>query len=124
MTEPPTQEERDALLRRLDRRNVEYYRVAEHCRALFVRKNSEYEDAISDTGVLGAAVELVSIAARLRALVLHDPQHGRQHKAALVNALMDAQVYALIGLMMVDEDNWEGMPLPPTIPAQPPLRLT
>lgn len=75
---------------------------------LFRRKNYEYRDTIVETGVLGAAVELVGIAGRLKALVLKNRDHGRSHRDELIDILKDAHNYANIALMMLAEENWDG----------------
>jgi hypothetical protein len=58
--------------------------------------------------VLGAVVECVAKMARLRNLVLKSPNHGRDDKKAVYDSLLDLHNYAIIGLMMLEEENWDG----------------
>ena len=80
---------------------------------LFKVRNKQYGDAIKETGVLGATVELIAVTARLKQLVVKAPNHFPDHNAPkqreqIRNALIDAHNYANIGLMMFDEENWNG----------------
>ena len=76
---------------------------------IFIRKNAEYGNAIVETGVLGASIELVGAIARLRQLIL-SPGDGGEHTdhESLRNIFTDIHNYANIARMMMDEDNWTG----------------
>jgi len=79
--------------------------------AVFIQKNIEYGDSVEDTGVLGAVVELIGLAGRLRTLVLQHPdlsQSDEQHCTAVHNALLDVHNYAAIGMYMLRKGNWKG----------------
>ena len=78
---------------------------------LFALRNTQYGDAIKETGVLGATVELVAVVARLKQLVLKMPNEyptDKEQLEQICNAFIDAHNYANIGLMMLDEENWNG----------------
>ena len=75
---------------------------------VFKRKNQQYQNAIEETGVLGAATELVGCTSRLKGLVIRNPTHGRDQREAIYNAAQDAHNYANILLQMMEQDNWEG----------------
>ena len=78
------------------------------CRKMFVEKNTQYDNAIVATGVLGAAVEIIGLQRRVRALVLKSGDHGKADKEALADLLKDLHVYANIALLMIAADNWSG----------------
>lgn len=71
-------------------------------------KNQQYGNSIEWTGVLGAVVEIVAKTARLLTLVLRSPEHGRQDASAVRDSLLDLHNYAVIGLLMLEQNNWEG----------------
>lgn len=77
--------------------------------SVFEIKNEQYGDAIVETGVLGASVELIGAVARLRQLVL-SPGDGGKHtdRKSLRNVFVDIHNYSNIALMMMEEDNWLG----------------
>ena len=84
---------------------------------IFQEKNREYDDAISETGLLGACVEIVGVAARLKPLIIRDPnfeQHFSKdpmtpgRKKDILNALHDLHNYTNIALMMIEDENWRG----------------
>lgn len=75
---------------------------------MFRQKNAEYGDAIAETGVLGACVALIGDVGRLKQMVLNGTTHGRDRKGNLEDKLRDIAVQAVIGLMMLREENWEG----------------
>ncbi len=89
-------------------RKHQFQEQAQKALLLYLRKNDEYLDAVRQGGVLGAAVEFLGIGARLRALVIRNPQHGRDQAKDLRNVLTDALVYAAIALIMFDEQNFDG----------------
>lgn len=78
------------------------------CWTLFLEKNAQYGNSIEETGVLGAVVELVAKNARLRQLVLRDDFHGRKQADAVRDTFRDLVNYGLIGLMMLEDDNFDG----------------
>lgn len=75
---------------------------------MFIAKNTEYGDAIIETGVLGAVVEAVAVVARLKQLVQKNPEHGRDCVEQVRDKFRDLQNYANIGLQMLAEENFDG----------------
>lgn len=82
--------------------------VFQDARKLFVRKNAEYGNSIEDTGVLGSAVALTGDVGRLRVMVIQSTDNGRTARYNVRDKLQDIIVQAAIGIMMLDEDNWNG----------------
>lgn len=80
----------------------------EPCAEMFIAKNTEYGDAITETGVLGAVVEAVAVVARLKQLVQKNPEHGRDCTEQVRDKFRDLQNYANIGLQMLAEENFDG----------------
>lgn len=74
--------------------------------SVFMQRNEEYGDAIKSTGVLGASVELIGNVARLKKLVLKDPEFGKGNREVLLEVLKDIHNYANIALMMAGLDIW------------------
>ncbi len=91
---------------------LEHFKIT--CRkasSLFAIRNSQYGDAIKETGVLGATVELIAVVARLRVLILRNPatfQNDIVRLNQIKNAFEDAHNYANIGIMMLEGCNWRG----------------
>ena len=81
--------------------------ICEECGALFSVKNRQYGNAIEETGVLGAAVEIVGIAARLKQIVIRGDGEEVQMDT-LRDILMDLHNYATIAIMMLDDKNMRG----------------
>ncbi|MCG8620171.1 MAG: hypothetical protein MI802_28455 [Desulfobacterales bacterium] len=95
--------------KKFEKRDEQFSRMCEEGTKIFRRKNRQYADAIATTGVLGASVEILGVASRLKPLVLHSPSHGRNEKAAILNVANDLHNFANILAMMVEDDNWEGI---------------
>ena len=76
---------------------------------LFRRKNTQYGNTIVTTGVLGASIELIGAVMRLPALVLKDPKHGGSNVEALKDIFADIHNYSNIALMMLEDENWDGI---------------
>jgi hypothetical protein len=90
--------------------SVEKFRfMQDRCYELFKKKNSQYGDSIGRTGVLGAAVELVGIVYRIFSMVIKNKTHGREHKMSLRDVFSDIHNYSTIALMMLEDDNWDGV---------------
>lgn len=83
--------------------------VCDTCQELFAEKNEQYGNTIVKTGVLGACVELIGAVARLPKMVLKDAMHGRGQAEKLRDVLMDIHNYASIAIMMLDDNNYEGV---------------
>lgn len=75
---------------------------------LFAEKNRLYGNAIVETGVLGAVVELVGITARLKQMVIRSSDAGASQADKLEDILMDAHNYVNIARMMLREGNYRG----------------
>jgi hypothetical protein len=89
-------------------RNELFDKACKAAKEVFQEKNLQYNDAISETGVLGAAVELVGITARFKALVIKNSRHGRDTKKELLEIAKDSLVYSNILMQMISEENWDG----------------
>jgi hypothetical protein len=89
-------------------RDVQFDEACKSGCELFRVRNRQYNDAISETGVIGVSVELIGVVARLKGLVLHNPTHGRDKQESLRNVAIDLHNYANILAMMLDDENWEG----------------
>jgi hypothetical protein len=77
---------------------------------VFIEKNKQYGNAIVETGVQGACIELVGCVARLKKLVLKNPSHGEDIPyKELRNIFIDAHNYANIAMMMQDQQNFTGV---------------
>ena len=90
------------------KREIQFDKFTTEGRKLFLQKNREYMDAIAECGLLGAAVEIISLGRRLRALVLKAEGHGRFNKSTLTKVIPDIQVYGAILQMMLEDENWDG----------------
>ena len=93
------------------RRSDQYDRYVKSAKDLFLRRNSEYGDSISEAGLLGSVCELIGIAARLKKIVIWD--YGKNHIDAhtadkLRDILMDGLNYCAISIMMIDDANFSG----------------
>lgn len=75
---------------------------------LFRVKNKQYGNAIDRTGVIGSVTALSGDIARLRQMVIRNPQHGQQDPENVNDKLLDILVQAAIGMLMIQEDNWLG----------------
>jgi len=92
-------------------RMVQYELISKENGKVFQRKNWEYGDAIAKTGVLGAAVEIVGVAARLETLILDQPADFEEEPGdlyAILNVFLDLANYAIIGRIMMEEKNFRG----------------
>ena len=70
---------------------------------------SHYDGAFEDLGLIGAAVELVSIASRLKRVVIRSGDGGENFdREKLLELLKDAGVYAGISMICVADENWTG----------------
>jgi len=76
---------------------------------LFLRKNTEYGDSIKETGVLGAVVAIHGICARLSVLCIKGKFSQENVRELLVDLFVDLHNYANIALIMLGEDNLDGV---------------
>jgi hypothetical protein len=93
----------------LNTRNEQFEKACGSSQKLFAEKNEQYGDSITTTGVLGAGVELVGLAARVKKLVVKAGDGGEANRDALIDILKDIHNYANIALLMLAEDNWTGV---------------
>lgn len=108
------------------KRRDQYERAVEMAKELFLRKNAEYGDAISECGVLGAVAELTGIAGRLKQVMMKNaitcaeevitaasadpsPLLSRVERDAILrDKFIDSINYGVIGLMMMEDGNYTG----------------
>ena len=83
-------------------------RACQAGKAIFLEKDAQYGSATSATGVLGATVEVVGIAARLKKLVMKSPDNGASNRADVVQIANDLHNYANILLIELSDNNWSG----------------
>lgn len=79
---------------------------------IFLVKNEEYDNTIIRTGVLGASIEIIGAAMRLRPLVLkhhNDQVISESTVKAIKNVAVDLHNYANILMMMLEDNNWDGV---------------
>lgn len=91
------------------KRDKQFSQLCKKSFKIFKVKNREYDDAIADTGVLGASVELIGVVSRLKGLVLKNKTHGRNKGPQILNVAKDVHNYANILNMMLEDGNWEGV---------------
>ena len=73
---------------------------------IFEAKEIQYDDAIAATGVLGAAVEVISIATRIKKMVLKSGDGGQSSKKDLMELAKDLHNYSNILMIMAADENW------------------
>lgn len=91
-------------------RKQQYERLAKEARDLFSRKNKEYGDSIVYGGVYGAIIEFIGIAGRLQNLIDNfETLSPRSRNRAFRDSFLDLVNYSIIGLMMLEEQNFSGI---------------
>ena len=91
-------------------RRSQFTKFCARAEALFVRKNAEYGDAIATTGLLGAIVEIITVAARLKQLI-RSPElilNDFGLRNVIIDKLLDMHNYSNIALMMIEDGNADG----------------
>jgi hypothetical protein len=78
------------------------------CRNIFIDRNTVYKNTFEHLGLLGTTITLIGDLYRLKNMIVAEPDHGRQYKEQIIDKLQDVVNQALISLMMVKQDNWEG----------------
>ncbi len=91
---------------KLQERLVQFDAVVSSSRELFQEKNAQYADSITRTGVIGSAVAIAGLSARLEHLVLASPDAGKSQEDAVVDIVKDILNYAAITGIMIMTDNW------------------
>lgn len=84
---------------------IQYQRLKGLAAGVFVDRNTKYGDAFTEWGVLGAIVELTTISARLRQMIRNKPFDTGEMKDKFIDSIN----YGVIGLMMLEENNWTGV---------------
>ena len=85
--------------------------VQHYCRSgqTIIREHRKlYGSAFRWEGVVGMCVQALACATRLRHLVIKNPEIGKRKKMDVRNLLQDMHNYAILGLTLLDEDNWDG----------------
>jgi hypothetical protein len=83
-------------------------RACQAGKEIFLERDAKHGSATTSTGVLGATVEIIGGAARLRQLVLKAQDYGSSNRAEVINALNDLHNYANIALIELADNNWSG----------------
>lgn len=104
----PQQQKTSAIDNVMEQRLQQYDRVMGKARELFSERNREYSDTISVTGVLGACVEIVGVASRLKPLVIKAADRGQSKREKVANVLLDLINYGVIAAIMMMVENWDG----------------
>jgi len=104
---------REDMEAHFERRDSQFEDICTSSAAIFEVKNRQYNDAISRTGLLGACVEIVGVAARLEPLIIQNSTFESDFetdsfRSSVLNALNDLHNYAVIALMMLEDQNWRG----------------
>lgn len=85
------------------------YREELHaCELIFEDRNRIYKNTFEVLGLLGTIVTLIGDCYRLRNMILFEPDHGRKYAEQIEDKLRDVVNQALISLMMLHQDNYEG----------------
>jgi hypothetical protein len=91
----------------------EYESSVIEAQLLFEEKNAQYGDAVEETGVLGACVELVGTVARLKELVVWNKTFPYEVDLdKLADILLDIINYGAIAHVMLTKENWRGQEAP------------
>lgn len=85
---------------------IKFARLCREADTIFHEKNEIYANNFELVGVKGTVYEIVGIAGKLVTMVIRSP--FMRHRAAIRDALIDLHNFANIGLLMLDEDNWDG----------------
>ena len=98
-----------ALEQRVRNREHQFDDICEASKEIFVRKNGmdHYADSIAETGVLGAAVAIHGVNARIKRYVLSSSDAGKSHAEELKDLVKDLHNYANILGMMIMDGNWK-----------------
>lgn len=92
-------------------REPQYDAAVQSAKELFLLKNYEYHDAIRFGGMRGVVYEMISIAARLQQVDVNPNLTQERKNEIFRDKLLDAINYGTIGMMMLDDKNYEGEPL-------------
>ena len=96
-----------SLAKKLQSRLEQFDDICVVSRKLFSKKNEQYADSIARTGVIGAAVSIVGISARIEHMVIGAPDAGKSNADEIVELIKDLHNYANIMGIMIMDDNWK-----------------
>lgn len=85
-----------------------YRHELDECEAIFEDRNRIYKNTFDHLGLLGTTVTLIGDVFRLRNMIIHEPDHGRRYADQIEDKLRDVVNQAVISLMMLHQDNFEG----------------
>jgi len=85
-----------------------YKQEFEVCKDIFVDRNKVYKNTFEYMGLIGTVITLIGDVYRLRNMIIQEPDHGRKYKEQIEDKLRDVVNQALISLMMLHDDNYEG----------------
>jgi hypothetical protein len=98
---PAEQERMEATIKNYDKEFQE-------CRNIFLDRNKIYKNTFEHLGLIGTVITLIGDTYRLKNMIVNEPDHGRQYKEQIIDKLEDVVNQALISLMMIKQDNYEG----------------
>jgi hypothetical protein len=88
---------------------IKLYQIEyEVCKDIFMDRNKIYKNTFEHLGLIGTVITLIGDTYRLRNMIVQEPDHGRKYKEQIEDKLRDVVNQALISLMMLHEDNYEG----------------
>jgi len=85
-----------------------YEKEYQACRDIFMDRNKVYKNTFEHLGLIGTVITLIGDTYRLKNMIVTEADHGRQYKEQIIDKLMDVVNQALISLMMIKQDNYEG----------------
>ena len=80
----------------------------EACKEIFIDRNKVYKNTFEHLGLIGTIITLIGDCYRLKNMIVLEADHGRTHKEQIEDKLRDVVNQALISLMMLHQDNYEG----------------
>ena len=93
---------------RMERTLVLFQKEYDACKAIFQDRNAIYKNTFEALGLIGTIVTLIGDCHRLRNMILKESDHGRKYSEQIEDKLRDVVNQALISLMMLHQDNYEG----------------
>lgn len=85
-----------------------YEEVIEEAFKIFLDRNKIYKDTFVFLGLNGTVMTLIGDVFRLRNMITMDSEHGRGKEEQIRDKLIDVINQAVISVMMLDEENFEG----------------
>lgn len=88
---------------------LQYNEISLQASSIFQERNAIYSDAFRETGLYGAVVEIIGQTARLRTAARDQMALSRPvDKAKVRDILIDQINFCIIGVMMLEDENWMG----------------